>query len=395
MSNKTTICPMPFNSIAYNITGRIGPCTQCEITDFKSLDDYWNSKELKQLRSDMKNGIRNPACNECYRREDSGAWNLRQSLVEHTVNFNYDIEEPVVEQVWLRSSNLCNYLCIDCQAVTSSAIWKEDIDRGLKEKTPIIIYPGNDPDAVIGDVKEIAHTLKNINFSGGEPLLHWQHWDLLNHMINIGINPSVGYYSNLSILKYKGQKLTDALNHFSDVEITIGFDAMDDGCGYFRRNMSWEGTLENVRTLRAESPHVKITAAVTFTWVNAINASRMMQWLRKNYPYIDITMNLVMHEHLDMQVAPEFKKVQIEKAFRDLIESNLMDRHINDRAETFITYMWAVDDSAKFNDALIWLKSMDEWRKNDFRVAFPEHNDIHYEDYMIGSVAEPGLLQQS
>jgi pyruvate-formate lyase-activating enzyme len=380
---KSTICPMPFNSIAYNITGKIGPCTQCDLTSFKNLKDYWVCDDLKKLRSDMKNGIRNPACNECYRREDTGAWNMRQYLIKEYPDFDFDNETPAVEQVWLRMSNLCNYLCIDCIGATSSSIWKEDIDRGSKPKTTILIHPGGNPETVVEQVKEIAPTLKNVNFSGGEPLLHWQHWDMLNHMIDIGVNPKIGYFTNLSMIKFKGQKLTDALNHFSDVEMTVGFDAMGDGCDYFRKNMSWHDTLKNIETIQTEAPHVKFTLAVTYTWMNAVNASKMIVWFRKNHPELMITLNLVIHEYLDMRVAPNFKKIQIEQALKDAISSNTLSQINVEMANSFINYLWGDDHSERFGKALQWIKSMDEWRGKDFRDAFPEHRDIRYEEYQV------------
>lgn len=383
IKNTSTICPMPFNSISYSMVGEIGPCTNCSLTNYSSIPQYWNSKEVIQLRTDMMNGVRNPACNECYSREDVGAWNTRQSLLERVTDYDWaKIENPTIEQLWFRFSNLCNYMCLDCHETTSSLIRKEDMDRGLFDKTkPIVVYPGNDPNLALKEAKEHVHTIKTISFSGGEPLVHWQMYDMLNHMIDNNVKPSLGYYTNLSRLENKGQRLTDLWNHFDKVRIYVGFDAMGDGCDYFRKKMSFDGTIENINTVRRESPHVSICVVVTFTWVNAINAVNMIHWFNKTYPSQEITMNLVLHDHLDMRNAPEFKKKQIEASIRTLFD--IKYPYFNtEMIDGLINYLWGADESHKFPEALKWIKDLDEWRKQDFRIAFPEHQDIKYEDYL-------------
>jgi len=382
IKNTSTLCPMPFNSISYSMVGEIGPCTNCSLTNYSSIVKYWNSKEVIQLRTDMINGVRNPACNECYSREDVGAWNTRQSLMEGITDFDWvKVQDPIVEQLWFRFSNLCNYMCIDCNGYTSSSIFKEDIERGLHIKTPIVVYPGNDPNLALSEAKEHVRSLKVIAFSGGEPLLHWQMYDMLNYMIEHNVKPELGYYTNLSKLDNKGQSLTELWNHFDTVSAHVGFDAMGEGCDYFRKKMSFDGTIDNINRVNKESPHVDITVVVTFTWVNAINAVEMIHWFNKNYPNQKITMNFVIHDELNMQRAPESKKKQIDTALKTLYSIKSPQFHLS-MVDSLINYLWAIDESAKFPESLKWIKDLDEWRKQDFRIVFPEHQDIKYEDYL-------------
>ena len=372
-TENVAICPLPFKSISYNITGIVGPCTSCDLTQYKSINDYWQSNELKQLRTDMLNGIRNPACNTCYLREDAGAWTMRKHLVEVTTDFDYTNKNPVLEQALLRFSNVCNYMCLDCNSNTSSLIYKEEIKRGLRAGESPILFAGNDPDILINQLKEHVHTLKTVNFSGGEPLVQWQHWEMIKYMVEQNVSPAVTYYTNLSKLYYKKQYLIDYLNHFKNVEMVVGFDAMGDGCDYFRRGMDFYETIENIQTVRKEAPHVKLDIVTTFTWLNAINAVGMIEWIYRNLPGQAVSMNLVLHEHLDMRVAPQFKKNQIDKALKRLLDIPSIQ---SEMVEGLINYLWSEDQSFKFNDSLKWLKGIDDWRKQDFRKVFPEHKDI-------------------
>ena len=368
--NNKTICPFPFEQVSYAMDGRIGPCTNCTVIEnFTSLEEYWNSDSLQKLREDMFNGIRNPICKECHEREDAGAWNFREYLVESNPDYEYNIEDPSVKTILFRFSNLCNFRCIDCVWNTSSSIYAEEMRRGNLEKQNPIIYPGGDASLALEEAKKHYKTFQNIGFSGGEPLLHWQMWDMLNFLIENKRYPSLSYYTNGSKLEFKKQKITDLWKQFKNVELHIGFDAIDDGCGYVRRNMKWEKTINNMKTILSECPHVKITITTTFMWLNTINAIRMLEWFNENFPNLKATINYVIHEHLDIRIAPKELKQDMINNLQRLYSLNNTDNHMVDN---LINYIQSKDLSHKWESSLEWVKKEDEWNNDSFLMAFPE-----------------------
>lgn len=394
--NKTTICPLPFKALSYNMLGDMGPCTNCNLVKHKSITEYWNSKELKQLRNDMLNGIRNPVCNECYRREDSKSWNMREYLNEALPNFVFT-DDASITDLHVKFSNICNYMCIDCNFSSSSLIWKEDVDRGLRDyyklfnddnsvkKKSLVVYPENDENAVLNQIKPIIDNIDKIAFSGGDPLYHWQQYDLLQHMVDNKIFPELHYYTNLSRLVYKNYNLIELWKNFPSLHIMTGFDAMGDGCDYFRKNMNFDETVTNMRAVKDNVKNSNTVVVVTFTWVNAINACDMVEWFVNNHPDFTITYNIVIHDHLDMRIAPKHKKEQIQKSLDKLVALSKTTSQWNvDMVHGLSNYMWQEDWSDRFPNALQWIKDLDTHRKQDFRVAFKEHSDIDYSDYISG-----------
>lgn len=382
IQNNNAICPVPFYSVSYNTTGVMGPCTHCDLTEFKSINDYWGSEELKKLRTDMLSGIRNPACSLCHSREDAGAVTLRTHALEKNKDFDYKIDNNVITQLLSRFSNICNFMCLDCNSTASSLIFKEEVDKGIKTKEYPIIYSGQDPDLLLEQMKEHIHTVENLSFSGGEPTIHPQHWDLLNYMVDNNLKPNLNYFTNFSKLVYKGQDIVDLWNHFPNIRVHVGFDAMEEAGDYFRYKMNWNQTIENVKRVNLEAPHVKLVVTVTFTWMTALNAVKMIHWFSENFPKLEIAFNLVIHQHLNMQLAPEYKKKQIEKALESLLTIDQTNYLFDRKMVTgYISYLWEKDKSNEFAQALKWVKEMDDWRGHDFRNVFPEHQDIKYEDY--------------
>lgn len=386
--NKSTICPLPFSALSYNTQGDMGPCTNSCLVKHKTIEEYWNSTELKLLRLDMLNGIRNPACQECYRREDSKSWNTREHLIKHYPNFVYE-EKPRIKDLHVKFSNICNYMCIDCNHGSSSLIFKEDVDRGLRDyykiynddgtikKKSLVIYPSNDENSVLNEIKPIIREIEKIAFSGGEPLFHWQQYNLLQYMIDNNVHPELTYFTNLSRLVYKDYNLIELWKNFPKLNFFIGFDAIGTGCDYFRKNMNFDQTVDNIRTVKNKIKGSQTTIVVTFTWLNAVNACEMIEWFVNNHRDCPIAFNIVIHDYLDMRVAPKFKKDQIQQSFDKLIELSKRTNQWNiDMVHGLINYMWQEDWSYRFPEALKWLTDLDSHRKQDFRLAFPEHKDI-------------------
>lgn len=388
VNNLSTICPLPFNSISYSMAGRMGPCTNCSLTNYKPIEDYWNSPELKQLRSDMINGIRNSACNECHRREDIGAWNTRQAMLPLIDSIN--LENPEIKELSFRFSNVCNYMCVDCSWTTSSLIYQEEINRGRVEAQknnkdkPFIINASGDPHSLLEQGKLHVHKVDKVIFSGGEPLTHWQQWELLKYMVDNNIFPHLKYYTNLSRLTFKDYSAIEFWKQFKSIFIEIGFDAMDKKCEYFRKNMDFNKTIENIREVKRHIPNSEIFIVITFTWLNAISAADLFEYFLKNHPDIKITLNQVLHSQLDMQIAPPFKKVQINDALDRMYKiseeyeysRNDMIPGVKDMILGLKKYLWAEDRSENFPEAIKWLRDLDEWRNQSFIEVFPEHLDL-------------------
>lgn len=369
--NNKTICPFAFNQVTVEMDGRVGPCTTCDVmNEFTSIKDFLTSEKLNQLREDMFNGVRNPMCKECHEREDAGAWNFREYLVESNPDFVYDLENPTITSYQLRFSNLCNFKCVHCAISTSSTLYQEYIQRGLQKKTNTVNFPGKDEYHVLKDLKQnFTKDVKDLWFSGGEPLLHWQMWDMLNFCIENNYNPKLFYYSNGDRLEFKKQKITDLWNNFDQVHFHVGFDAMGDGCDYVRRNMKWDKVIENIKTIQKESPHVTIEIVTTFMWLNTINAVDMIKWLDKNLDNVNVTVNYVLHEHFDIRHAPRNLKNKFLVKLDELSNCSNIEFHA---VESLKNYIISYDSSDKFPRAVEWLKNRDLWYKECFLDVFPE-----------------------
>ena len=138
--NKT-FCMYPWIHLHAFPTGEAYPCCHAEMKPgvvgncrTQTLKEIWNGQPMQQLRDDMLNERKNPACVRCYEQEASGFFSGRRSANKHHGHHIREIyttdstgaNDVMVLTYWdIRFSNLCNLRCRSCGHIFSSQ-WYQD-----------------------------------------------------------------------------------------------------------------------------------------------------------------------------------------------------------------------------------------------------------------------------
>ena len=96
---------------------------------YRSVAEYWNSDEIKELRQYFIEDKRHPGCNQCWNAEDKGIKSLRQSvnesrLEEFITRTDTTTCEDMPAQVKYTVGNQCNLACRMCVPNSSSKVKK-------------------------------------------------------------------------------------------------------------------------------------------------------------------------------------------------------------------------------------------------------------------------------
>ena len=90
------MCPFPFESLALKgwtdgKIRRVYPCCNMkyddpitELSDDISLNEIFFSDTFKNLRADLKNGVKNTLCNYCWQLEDKTVHSPRLTALKNT-----------------------------------------------------------------------------------------------------------------------------------------------------------------------------------------------------------------------------------------------------------------------------------------------------------------------
>jgi MoaA/NifB/PqqE/SkfB family radical SAM enzyme len=269
--------------------GGVQPCCSTDfkhtnygnIRDFDSAQELMNSQEMKQLRKDMLMGVKNPSCSTCHREDQSGLISFRNIKNQLIDEMNIDVSrlikntrddghlEDFAMQYWdIRFSNICNLKCRMC-GVKYSHTWGQDAValNHIQPRKNFVFHAHDDLDfkdyvSKYGDLTQ----LKEVYFAGGESLMQKDHWDMLDHLVDLGIAADIRlvYNTNLTKLNFGKRDLTNYIERFKTVCFIVSVDAVGDLFEYIRTGASWSKLLENLEIIkRYENVSLKFNCAVS------------------------------------------------------------------------------------------------------------------------------------
>lgn len=366
------ICPAVFANIHYNMDDLMGPCCLNTITKSTTIEEYRKNSTLLKLKSDMLAGVRNPICNKCYSLEDSNLGSHRMDWLRLTTPDIFETKD--IFHLELRFSNLCNLKCRTCYSTVSSRISTED-KQYFGSTRDILRFSGPTEEFVLEECKKVIKDVQIITFSGGEPMLHWQHWALLDYLIENNLNPTLMYYSNNTTLTFKDQHIFDKWKHFDNVLYRASIDAVGKEAEYLRQGETWDVVIGNIKKIKKEMPHVKIEYTVTVSWLNILQIGKVIDEIKSFDPYNIININQAWSPWFQIQMlSPEMKEV-VTNYLQELWKKDC-PLELKSSMLGLITSMNSQDMSKTLYESMKKLKKVDEVRGESFIEVFPEFKEM-------------------
>jgi sulfatase maturation enzyme AslB (radical SAM superfamily) len=99
-------------------------------------------------------------------------------------------------------------------------------------------------------------------FTGGEPLINPEHWQLLEDLVASGRAQSISlmYNTNITTIKYKDLDIVDLWSNFKKVLVNCSIDAVGKPLEYIRSGAVWEKINNNIQMLKQNN---NITVVLT------------------------------------------------------------------------------------------------------------------------------------
>jgi sulfatase maturation enzyme AslB (radical SAM superfamily) len=246
-------CPAIDHGVTIFPNGKIGPCCQISADYIKPISEINNPNRFSDLKTE------NPpaACHLCINAEGQGLRSYRQF-------FNsIETKNPGIQFVDIRHTNQCNLKCRYCGPHFSSQ-WAKEL------KHPIELKKQN-----ITDIKNIIITdsLQWMYFTGGEPLMLDDHWQLLEDLISQKRAHTIDlvYNTNLTTIKYKDKNIIEIWKKFKSVEVRCSIDAVDSPLEYIRSGANWKKIkhhIEQLIDIKNDAPNIKLTITPVLSILN-------------------------------------------------------------------------------------------------------------------------------
>lgn len=284
-----TFCMIPFMHTYGTAAGNIVPCCEAQDrllnTPGESLEETWNNDNYKELRRAVANNERPSRCYVCWHNEDSGIVSNRQQWFDDDwedfkdlidVNDDYSVNNP---PLWLelKVSNFCNIKCIMC-STHSSYKRVQDLDiieeyMGTGHHETRLLRPTELFDSI--DDWDIWEHVKVLQFTGGEPIINQEHYDLLDSIPqHLRHKIKLRYATNISHLSYKKYDLIDIWSQFRHINIKVSMDGIGDVYNYIREGGDWD-TVEANMSILNDIDNIDMAVGIT---VQAHNIFQMPEF---------------------------------------------------------------------------------------------------------------------
>jgi Radical SAM superfamily/Iron-sulfur cluster-binding domain len=232
-----------------------------------TLEEWWNSEHVRQVRTKWLNGTVPSECEVCdkkllntnvYRDYFGHLFgNLRDDIIANTSADGTTTLLPISFDY--RYSNVCNFKCRMCGDMLSSA-WEAEVQKHdmVDRSNPKNNWMSKDnrfairnfvKDTVIPEFREAIESrrVREIYWVGGEPLLYDEHWTFMRRIVELGFAKDVRirYNTNLSRCYDSKGTLWELLKHFPNWEICASLDGVGDVGEYIRTGLDYTDWLSN------------------------------------------------------------------------------------------------------------------------------------------------------
>ena len=341
-------CVLPWVSLETSPIGTVRPCclAEDEITDTTGnkysllstdLDEIQNSQYMQKLRQEFLDGTKPETCRKCWNEEQSG----RTSKRMHTLN---RLEHIVIDTEWtsdakplifidFKLGNICNLKCRICGSWSSSTFAAEEVQFEGKDSFHYqMLKDGAWPrrnQKFWTEIDKLMYQVKYLEFTGGEPFMIQEHFQLLQRMVDKGIAHNVEIHYNTNGSKFP-EHAEEIWKHFKLIEIAFSIDDVNERFEYQRANAIWEEVNTNMdrfEAMRDRNTNIQLQVCSTVNVFNVMYLEGLANWIDKRS--FDFVYWNMLHEarYHSVSTLPESAK---EVAIKNLKNANVTEYHRNE-----------------------------------------------------------------
>jgi MoaA/NifB/PqqE/SkfB family radical SAM enzyme len=163
------------------------------------------------------------------------------------------------------------------------------------------------------EIDQVADQIQYIEFTGGEPFMIQEHFDLLQGLVDRGLAGQIEIHYNTNGTQWP-ENAEEIWKHFKTVEIAFSIDDVGDRFEYQRTNAVWHevcANIERFRQMRTRNPRIRLQVCTTVNVFNVYYIEQVANWI--NTQGFDFVYWNMMHEayYFSISTLPESAKQAI------------------------------------------------------------------------------------
>jgi MoaA/NifB/PqqE/SkfB family radical SAM enzyme len=206
----------------------------------------------------------------------------------------------------LKLGNICNLKCRICGSWSSSQFAAEEIAHTYPDKRKTShaytmlragSWPRENPQ-FWDQIDSVLNDIRYIEFTGGEPFMIEEHFQMLQGIVDRGIAHNVEIHYNTNGTQYPEQA-EHIWKHFKTVEIAFSIDDVGPRFEYQRSNAVWTEVCDNLdrfRDLKEIYPNIELQVCTTVNVFNVRYLGEVAAWLEHNQESFNFVYWNMMHD---------------------------------------------------------------------------------------------------
>jgi MoaA/NifB/PqqE/SkfB family radical SAM enzyme len=395
-------CVLPWVSLEASPIGTVRPCCLADdelvddngekfsllTADFASIQ---NSQAMTQLRQEFLDGKKPQTCRKCWMEERSGRTSKRMHTLDRMkhmgISGEWSRDTKPLMFLDLKLGNICNLKCRICGSWSSSQFATEELadmppDLDKKKSFPYqMLRAGAWPrenQSFWQQIDSVLNDIRYIEFTGGEPFMIDQHFDMLQGIVNRGIAHQVEIHYNTNGTQWP-ERGPDIWRHFKTVEVAFSIDDVGKRFEYQRTNADWAVVLDTITSfqyLKTQMPNLRLQCCSTVNVFNVRYIDQLANWIalqRFDFMYWNI-----MHDawYFSIATLPDSAKIVIAEHLR----SADVPPQYREEFDRIIDFM---NNGASTDGFMTRMKiqDLDRKREQNLRTVAPEMADILHYNY--------------
>ena len=388
---KSNICPLPWTSLEVSVNGSVKPCClyKEEISDKKRLNPYQlykvyksstltdiqNSEYMQELRKEFVSGSKPKGCRSCWAEEDAGKtskrmnslYKMRSSLKDWTPN-----SKPSLKFIDFKLGNVCNLKCRICGSWSSSKWAQEELSYNKdNDLARLHLNEGGWPKRYpefFENVKKVLKDVEYFEFTGGEPFMIQQHFELLKYCIKEGYAKNQDIHYNTNGTHLPGPEIFEMWKHFKRVEIAFSIDDIGEQFEYQRHPAKWIEVNENMYKFKQQrTDNMQFQICTTISMFNVLNLAKIALWVKQFNPEFFYVNTCFDPPCYNVQTLPKRVKSIVTARYYNIKEFKPTIRYMN----LFDGANVEIDKERK-----VRIIKADVYRKEKFSDTFPILNNL-------------------
>jgi MoaA/NifB/PqqE/SkfB family radical SAM enzyme len=393
-------CVLPWISLETSPIGTVRPCclAEEEITDnagekfnlaTAQFSTIQNSHYMRRLRQEFIDKKQPQTCRKCFREERSGRTSKRMHTLDRLKHMipvqDWTIDAKPLMFLDLKLGNICNLKCRICGSWSSSTFATEELQwlRVGEEQKENHHYhmlrqgawPRENP-TFWEEIEKVSDQIQYIEFTGGEPFMIQEHFDMLQGLVDRGIAGNIEIHYNTNGTQWP-KSAESIWQHFKLVEIAFSIDDVGARFEYQRTNAVWSEVCDNItkfKELKTRHANIQLQVCTTVNVFNVYYIEEVAHWI--NQHGFDFVYWNMMHE------AYYFSISTLPKLAKQGIIAQLRNSQVNDQVKKeFDQIINFMNNGVSLDGNILRMRIADLDRKRQQNLAVVEPEFAQLIDY--------------